>query len=245
MDIITLLMILSLFLIIFLVGILKTNYKKNQRGKKGEKIVANSLRFWVEKKNKNYVYNDLTLPTLSGDTTQIDHLVLSVKGIFVIETKYLNGKILGDVDKQHWIHTNHLKQDNQIYNPLMQNNGHIKHLAQILKVPMSEMTGIVTNVGNAKLSGSINPLFGKAAIERGTGFAFKIWCITYRAFTQERVDQLKNLIDSIRLDQSDEVNKKHIGYVKRLNSKNTKTSAVIIIACFFIICLVILTYILA
>lgn len=244
MDIITFLMVFSLALIFFLIGILKTNYKKKQRGKEGEKIVANSLKFWVEKKNKNYVFNDLTLPTLSGNTTQLDHLVLSTKGIFVIETKYLNGSIHGDVDNPHWKHINHLKQVNQIYNPLMQNNGHLKHLAQILKVPMSEMTGIVTNVGKAKLSGSINPLFGKAAIERGTGFSFKIWWSSDKAFPQERIDQLKNLIDSIRLDQSNEVNKKHVDYVKRFKSKNSNTSAVFIIGGFFIAGLFILTYIL-
>lgn len=236
-------MVLSLGMIFFLLGILKTNHMKRQRGKEGEKIVAKALKFWVEKKNKNYVYNDITLPTNSGHTTQIDHLVLSVKGIFVIETKYLNGVIVGDVDSRQWKHINHLKKENQIYNPLMQNNGHLKHLAQILKVPMKDMTGIVTNVGKAKLSGSINPILGKTAIERGTGFAFRIWWSSDKVFTQDKIDELKAMIDDIRLDQSDEVNKKHIEYVKRFKSKKNKGNAVVVIGAFVVIGAVLFAYI--
>lgn len=239
MDLITFLMVLSLAFVFILIGILKTNYKKQQQGKKGEKIVAKSLKFWVEKQNKNYVYNDITLPTKSGRTTQIDHLVLSRKGIFVIETKYLNGTINGDIDKPHWKHINHLKHENQIYNPITQNTGHLKHLAQLIKVPMNEMTGIVTNVGNAKLSGSINPMFGKTAIEKGTGFVFKIWWSGKKPFSQDRIDEIKALIDETRLEQSDEVNNAHINYVKRFNSNQkgggfVAVLAMGIIACFLI-----------
>lgn len=235
MDIITFLMVLSLALIFFLIGILKTNYMKKKRGREGEKIVAKSLNFWVERKNKNYVYHDITLPTKSGRTTQIDHLVLSTKGIFVIETKYLNGAIHGDVENPYWTHTNHLNKKNQIYNPLMQNTGHLKHLAQLLKVPMSEMTGIVTNVGNAKLRGSIKPLFGKAAIERGTGFAFRMWWSSDKPFTQERIDCLKDIIERNRLEQDDEVNKKHIEYVKGFKSKKSNGNAVAVIGATLVI----------
>ena len=36
--------------------------------------------------------------TVAGCTTQIDHVVLSRKGIFCIETKNLNGELKGDVE---------------------------------------------------------------------------------------------------------------------------------------------------
>lgn len=242
MDIITFLMVLSLALIFFLIGILKTNYMKKKRGKEGEQIVAKSLNFWVARKNKNYVYHDITLPTKSGHTTQIDHLVLSAKGIFVVETKYLNGAIYGDVDNPYWTHINNLKNKNQIYNPLMQNAGHIKHLAQLLKVPMNEMTGIVTNVGNAKLKGSIKPLFDKAAIEQGTGFAFRIWWSSAKPFTQDRIDYYKDIIERNRLDQDREVNKKHIEYVKRFKPKKSNGNAVVVIGATVVIGAIFVVY---
>ena len=111
----------------------------------------------------------------------------------------------------------------------MQNAGHIKHLAQLLKVPMNEMTGIVTNVGNAKLKGSIKPLFGKAAIEQGTGFAFRIWWSSAKPFTQDRIDYYKDIIERNRLEQDGEVHKKHIEYVKRFKSKKSNGNAVVVL----------------
>ncbi len=39
-------------------------------------------------------YHDVTLPT-AGGTTQIDHVFVSVFGVFVVETKNMNGWIYG------------------------------------------------------------------------------------------------------------------------------------------------------
>ena len=60
-------------------------------GKRGERRVARKLD-WL---SKEYItLNDLLLPTRYG-TTQIDHVVVSPYGIFVIETKNYKGWILG------------------------------------------------------------------------------------------------------------------------------------------------------
>lgn len=220
MDIVTFLMILSLVLIFYLIGILKNNHIKQKKGKEGERTVANSLNFWVKRKNKNYVYHDITLPTSKGHTTQIDHLVLSRKGIFVIETKNLNGILIGDVDQTHWKHINHLKKENQIYNPIFQNNGHLKHISALLNIPKHDLVGVVTNVGDAKLKGSINPLLSKPVIRRGTGFAFSIWWSSKKVFSQEQIDAFKSIIDKVMLEQSALTNEKHIDYVKRFKKKD-------------------------
>lgn len=45
--------------------------------------------------------HDLTLPTKDG-TTQIDHVVVSKFGVFVIETKNLAGWIFGDSESRKW-----------------------------------------------------------------------------------------------------------------------------------------------
>lgn len=57
-------------------------------------------------KNKYYVMNDITLPTEEG-TTQIDHIVFSENGIFVIETKGHKGWIFGKENDRNW--TQYLK----------------------------------------------------------------------------------------------------------------------------------------
>jgi hypothetical protein len=60
--------------------------------------------------------------------SQIDHVVISPYGIFVIETKNYNGEIKGSRTDKYWRVSNRFN----MYNPLMQNYGHIKALEQVL-----------------------------------------------------------------------------------------------------------------
>jgi hypothetical protein len=56
--------------------------------------------------------------------SQVDHLVITPYGLFVIETKNYNGEIKGGRSDKYWSVSNRFK----MYNPLMQNYGHIKAL---------------------------------------------------------------------------------------------------------------------
>ena len=67
-------------------------------GKVGERKVSRKLN-WL---SKEYItLNDIMIPTEYG-TTQIDHVVVSPYGIFVIETKNYKGWILGDERADEW-----------------------------------------------------------------------------------------------------------------------------------------------
>jgi hypothetical protein len=61
--------------------------------------------------------------------SQIDHVVISPFGLFVIETKNYNGEIKGLRDDTYWTVSNRFK----MYNPLKQNYGHIKALESTIK----------------------------------------------------------------------------------------------------------------
>ena len=63
------------------------------KGILGEKSVALFLSKLDPKKYR--VFHDLYIPTAKGKTTQIDHLIISRYGIFVIETKNYKGWIYG------------------------------------------------------------------------------------------------------------------------------------------------------
>ena len=52
-------------------------------------------------KDKYIVLNDLMLPTSYG-TTQIDHVVLSLYGVYVIETKNYTGTLIGNEKSEQW-----------------------------------------------------------------------------------------------------------------------------------------------
>lgn len=65
----------------------------------GEKTTSSILLFLDKSKYK--VINNVVLK--SGDkTSQIDHIVISDYGIFVIETKNYKGWILGSENSEYW-----------------------------------------------------------------------------------------------------------------------------------------------
>lgn len=97
--------------------------KAARSGKRGEKIVAKEL---ARLKKRDYiVLNDLLLPTANGKTSQIDHVVVSTRGVFVIETKNHAGRISGSEQAQYW--QQHLQsQSRGFYNPILQNRSHLR-----------------------------------------------------------------------------------------------------------------------
>lgn len=99
------------------------------RGKQGEWFVNDNISALPE---GYHVINDLLIRFGSYQSCQIDHVVVSTKGIFVIETKNLNGTIVGDGNKDYW--TQYLGgKDFNLYNPEKQNNGHINCLKLLLR----------------------------------------------------------------------------------------------------------------
>ena len=98
------------------------------KGKAGEKAVARRLKRLAEEEYK--VINDLMLPTSYG-TTQIDHVVVSRYGIFVIETKNYKGNIYGSKNAERWVQYTRHNQYSML-NPIAQNDLHLKTVKSYL-----------------------------------------------------------------------------------------------------------------
>lgn len=98
------------------------------RGKEGEL----SVRMWLKllSSDQYKVINDLLISS-HGHTSQIDHVVVSEYGIFVIETKNYKGWIYGSANNEYWTQ-NIYGNKYQLYNPIKQNQGHIRALNRIL-----------------------------------------------------------------------------------------------------------------
>lgn len=94
----------------------------------GEFLVAAFLK--ILPKDKYTVINNL-LFTWNGHSTQIDHIVVSIYGIFVIETKYYKGLIYGGENSEYWLQ-NIYGNKHQFRNPILQNQGHIRALKHLL-----------------------------------------------------------------------------------------------------------------
>ncbi len=103
--------------------------KPKIKGKAGEFAVQLHVKFYLK---ENYILlNDCTLPDDENGTTQIDHILLSPYGIFVIETKNYKGWIFGGEHQKTWMQKL-FKQSFKFQNPLHQNYKHVKVLENVL-----------------------------------------------------------------------------------------------------------------
>lgn len=82
--------------------------------------------------DENYiVLHDLILATPNGKMTHIDHLVLSIYGVFVIETNNHKGRIGGEEKKKYWTQS-HFGREKKFYSPIFQTYTHIHTLEQLI-----------------------------------------------------------------------------------------------------------------
>ena len=77
------------------------------------------------------VFHNLLLPRQNGETSQIDHVVVSRYGIFVVESKHYHGMVYGRGNEKYWVHESGAER-HQMYNPIWQNHGHIQVLRDLL-----------------------------------------------------------------------------------------------------------------
>lgn len=139
------------FLIIFILGILFLiikYYTPKIKGYIGERRVSETLK---RLNSKEYiVLNNIELK-IKGSTSQIDHIIVSDYGIFVIETKNYKGWILGYEKDRYWTQAIY-KYRHKFYNPVLQNQGHIYALKHVLKnYPFLRYFSIITFTKRATL----------------------------------------------------------------------------------------------
>ena len=126
------------------------------KGEEGEKIVGKYLK---KLNQKNYeVFHDLQF-SINGKISQIDHLVISNYGVFVIETKNYKGMIKGREHDANWTQIIG-KYKNPFYSPIRQNRGHIyalKHVLRGFRLEEFESIIVFTNRGTLNVK-SVTPV---------------------------------------------------------------------------------------
>lgn len=89
------------------------------------------------------VLKNVYLPTSYGKTTEIDVILLTEQFIFVYESKNYSGWIFGSADQKYWTQCLTNKEHNRFYNPIMQNETHIKALCRILKLDRDKFKSMI------------------------------------------------------------------------------------------------------
>lgn len=98
---------------------------------------------------------DIMLPA-DDATTQIDHVIVSRYGIFVIETKNYKGWIFGSEHDSQWTQKI-FKATHRFQNPLRQNYKHTKTLADLTGIPENYFKSMVVFVGESEFKTDMPP----------------------------------------------------------------------------------------
>lgn len=100
----------------------------------GEYLTYKHLKV-QEEKGAKFLFN-LYVPKANGETSEIDVMMIHPKGIFVFESKNYSGWIFGSETQKMWTQTlpagRGRSHKESFYNPIMQNQSHIKHLNAFL-----------------------------------------------------------------------------------------------------------------
>lgn len=99
--------------------------------------------------------DDIILPSKNG-STQMDHVLVSVFGIFLIETKNMRGWIFGGEKDNTWCQSIY-GHKNRFQNPLRQNYRHIDCLAEFLSLERQCFHSVVFFIGECEFKTPMPP----------------------------------------------------------------------------------------
>jgi len=121
----------------------------------GETLLAAVLRRKLDA-SIYHVLNDIYLPLDDGSTTQIDHVVVSPFGVFVIETKTYKGWIFGNPRDAQWTQVLH-RRKSRFQNPLRQNYLHVQRLMGLTGLMADVVHSVVAFSGEATFKTKLPP----------------------------------------------------------------------------------------
>lgn len=188
---------------------------RRKRGAIGEWKVARRLERLPEDRYR--VLNDVMLKTRNGHTTQIDHVVVSIYGIFVIETKNYSGWITGGEDSEYWT-KNVYGNKYQFRNPILQNNSHARAVRNVIsEIGMFPIVPIVAFSWRSTLKVNVRShavIYWKYIIDEIAKYSEVVLS------PQQMMDVAAIL--SEKNDVSKEGRKAHVAYVRSTASQSEK-----------------------
>ncbi len=90
------------------------------------------------------------------DLSEIDHVIVSRYGVFVLETKTYKGWIYGSEREPQWTQVNFKRKD-RFQNPLRQNYKHTKTLSERTGIPEDRIKSLVVFVGDCTFKTTMPP----------------------------------------------------------------------------------------
>jgi predicted RNA-binding Zn-ribbon protein involved in translation (DUF1610 family) len=158
--------------------------------------------------------NNITIPTSNG-TAQIDHVVVSQFGIFVVETKNYQGWIFGCAEQAQWTQALPGGKKFRFQNPLRQNYRHIKALSEFLDLPEDKFHSVVMFWGETEFK---TPM-PENVMDRGYATYFKSKAVPL--FSLEEVEQIVGAIKTGILPRTWATRNAHIESLRERHASTT------------------------
>ncbi|WHP50525.1 nuclease-related domain-containing protein [Vibrio parahaemolyticus] len=152
---------------------------------------------------------DVTLPTNDG-TTQVDHIVVSKYGIFVVETKNIKGWIFGSARQKHWTQKIY-RHSSKFQNPLHQNYKHIKALETLLGCSEEHLHSVIVFIGDSTFKTEMPP-----NVTYARGSIRYIQQFNEIVFSDKDYARLTESINQIKLKRGIITDLKHRKHVKEV-----------------------------
>lgn len=174
----------------------------------GEFIVNVLLQYKLDQ-GVYHLFKNVTLPTENG-STQIDHIIVSVFGVFVIETKNMRGWIFGKPNDPMWTQQfyNH---KNKFQNPLRQNHKHIKTLQKLLQLSEPQLHSVIVFIGDSEFKVQPPP-----NVTQGMGLLRYIKSHKDFKILPKDKERIISAIESDRLSESLQTSRQHAQHVKNI-----------------------------
>lgn len=177
------------------------------KGYVGELLVRVAAHWLLDRQIYRRLDN-VTLPTVDG-STQIDHVILSPYGIFVLETKNMRGWIFGDERQGSWTQKIY-RSTYKFQNPLRQNFKHLKALESLLEVAPEQLHSVIVFVGDCAFK---TPM--PANVIRGIGFVRYIRSFRQPVFSVAQMEMMLAQLNGSRLVPSLATHRRHVKNLER------------------------------
>ena len=184
------------------------------KGVAGEFMVNLAAKLSLSKKDYQ-LFKNVTLPTADG-TTQIDHVIVSRFGVFVVETKNMKGWIFGSENQKTWTQKIY-KHTNKFQNPLHQNYKHVQTLKAALELDDDQIHSVIVFVGDSSFKTEM-----PANVAKGHGYIRYIKSKQDHVLSENQVEQVMRKIESIRLMPSIKTNHEHVRHVDSIIKNKAK-----------------------
>ena len=199
---------LYLILFIVLAAILNSPWFKGVTGE----FIVNILAKLMLNKDEYHLIKNVTLPTEDG-TTQIDHIIVSKYGIFVVETKNMKGWIFGNQNQNIWTQKIY-KHSIKFQNPLYQNYKHVKTIQSLLGLNDQQVHSVVVFVGESTFKTEM-----PENVTYDFGYIRFIKSKNKPVPTKSEVEEIVRKIEEGRLTPSFKTDMEHVKHVKHIVSE--------------------------